>query len=128
MTKYWKEYLEEYRQSPLSSEVHRPVNSDIWLYATEYDPPLPKAEAGQGYTLYKIEVKGRELQFSSLQEIERCIQVLSKRNLPTTYQLSQQSWCKGWQHTHWLTKFPGALKSAKTRMRIVTLLNKVKVL
>ncbi|MGH1429007.1 MAG: hypothetical protein ACRBEE_13790 [Arenicella sp.] len=128
MTKYWKEYSKEYVISPVSTEVHRPIDSDVWLTATEYDPPLPKAEVGKGFTLYFVEIKGWVLQFSSLNEIEHCITVLSNRNLPTTYELSQKSWCKGYQHSHWLTKFPGALKSVRNRMQIVKLLNKVKML
>ncbi len=126
MSKFWIEYSDQYKPSPLSSWVHAPVDHEQWLYATEYDPPLPKQVSGKGYAIYKIEVRGWVLEFSSKEEIEHCIDILSNRNLPTTNQLANKSWCKGYQHKHWLTKLPGALKTVKNRMQIVKLLGKVK--
>jgi hypothetical protein len=126
MSKFWIEYEDEYYQSPLSSDVHRPLDCDHWSGATKFDPPLPSAIVGVGFKVYKIEVKGFILSFSSIEEIDHCVETFSKRILPTTYQMSQKSWAKGWQHTHWLTKFPGALKSYKNRTVIIKLLNKLK--
>jgi len=126
MSKHWIEYTKEYCPSPLSSEVHIPLDCEYWNGATKYDPPLPASVVGEGFKNYRIEVKGFVLAFSSMEEIDHCIEIFSQRNLPTTTQMSQRSWAKGYQHTHWLTKFPGALKPFKQRSVIIKLLNKFK--
>jgi hypothetical protein len=110
----------------LSSDVHRPLDCEHWAGATRYDPPLPKSVVGEGFKNFKIEVKGYVLNFSSIEEIDHCIELFSNKVLPTTYQMSQNSWTKGFQHTHWLSKFPGDLKSFKNREIIIKLLGKLK--
>jgi len=123
MSKYWVEYVQEYCPSPVSVVVHRPLDCEYWSGATQYDPPLPAPDIGKGYRVYKVEVKGYELSFSSTAELEHCIDVLSQRHLPTTRSLTERSWLgKGRQHLHWLSKLPGALKPYKERHEIVRLL------
>jgi hypothetical protein len=126
MAKYWLEFSDEYKKSPLSSWVHRPLDAETWLAAKKYDPPLPKKDIDKGYIIYKIEYKGCEFRFSSLEEIEHCISVFSEKALKTTRELSHSSWVNGSQHNHWLTKWPGHAKSYKDRQEIIKLLNKVK--
>lgn len=127
MPKYWVEYVQEYCPSPVSVVVHRPLDCEYWSGATKFDPPLPEPEIGKGYRIYKVEVKGCELSFSSMEELEHCIEVLSQKNLPTTRSLTERSWLgKGSQHLHWLSKLPGALKSYKERQEIVRLLGHLK--
>jgi hypothetical protein len=128
MTKYWLEYSETYKESPLSFWVHRPLGSEVWQDANNYEPPLPQKDVDKGYKIYKIEYKGCEFFYSSLQEIEHCISVLDNKALKTTRELAGNSWVKGYQHMHWLTKWPGNLKSYKDRQEIIKLLNKVKKL
>lgn len=125
--KYWIEYTEQYEQSPLSFWVHYPVERGIpWVEAKKYVPSLPNKVIGKGYILYKVEHKGSVLVFSSLEEIEHCIEVLSKKVLPTTRNLANQSWVEGYQHLHWLTKWPSHIKKEKDRAKIIALLRKVK--
>lgn len=124
--KYWIEQTKRYKKSPLSIWVHRPVGSNIWLEANEYNPPLPIKGINNLFSIFKIEHKGVEFSFSSLEEIEHCIEVLAKKILPTTNELANNSWLKGYQHLHWLTKWPSDLKSFKDRQKIVNLLVKVK--
>ena len=126
MSKYWVEYTEAYCPSPVSLVVHRPLDCEHWLGATQYDPPLPKPEIGKDYRVYKIELKGVELGFSSMEEVEHCIAILSQKNLPTTRALAEQSWLGGYQHRHWLAKFPSALKPFKERQKLVRLLGYLK--
>ncbi|SFM71342.1 hypothetical protein [Marinobacter zhejiangensis] len=127
MSKYWVEYVKEYRPSPASLVVHRPLDCEHWSGATKFDPPLPQPEVGKGYPVSKVEAKGYELSFSSMEEVEHCIDVLSQKNLPTTRSLAEESWLgQGYQHLHWLTKLPSALKSYKERQKIVRLLGHLK--
>ena len=128
MAKYWIELSEKYIASPLSFWVHAPVDSDIWREATKFDPPLPEQDSERGYKIFKIEYKGCIFSFSSLDEIEHCIDVLSPKAMKTIRELSLNSWVNGYQHMHWLTKWPGNAKSYKDRQEIIRLLNKVKLL
>jgi len=128
MAKYWLEYTEKYEESPLSFWVHKPIDADIWKDANKFDPPLPNKIIGKGYKIYKIEYKGCEFCYSSLEEIEHCISVLGNKVLKTTRELANNSWVKGYQHLHWLTKWPGNHKSYKDRQEMIKLLNKVKKL
>lgn len=128
MAKYWLEFSEEYKESPLSSWVHVPVDAETWTSAKEYNPPLPKKHIDKGYIIYKIDFKGCIFSYSSLEEIEHCISVLSPKAMKTTRELALNSWVNGYQHTHWLTKWPGNAKSFKDRQEIIKLLNKVKKL
>ena len=108
--------------------MHAPVDSKTWSKATEFIPPLPQPRTEQGFPIYKIEVKGWELQFSSIEEIDHCSEILSQKNMPTTQTLAANSWMEGYQHLHWLSKLPGELKSYKARQEIVKLLGKVRKL
>ena len=77
---------------------------------------------------YSESFSSSPLEFSSMDEIEHCIDVLSKKVLPTTNELAHGSWVEGYQHLHWLTKWPGDIKSYKDRMAIAKLLGKLKSL
>lgn len=128
MAKYSIVFTEEYKKSSLSFWVHEPLDAEVWNDATQYKPPLPKKVIGSGYKVYKIEHKGCEFIFSSIEEVEHCITLLSPKVLKTTRDLADNSWVKGYQHMHWLSKWPGKLKSHKDRQAIVKLLNKLKEL
>jgi hypothetical protein len=126
MAKYWIDYSESFSSSPLSFWVHKPVDSEIWNDATKFEPSMPSKVMGKGFPEFKIEHKGHILEFSSIDEIEHCIDVLSNKVLPTTNELAHGSWVEGYQHLHWLTKWPGDIKSYEDRMAIVKLLGKLK--
>jgi len=126
MAKYRVEYTEEYKPSPLSVWVHRPIDSKIWCDATHYEPELPNKIVNKGYPVCVIEHKRQELTFSSKEEIDHCISVFENKVLPTTHELANNSWMKGYQHLHWLSKWPGNIKSFKDRKAIIKLLNNVK--
>ena len=49
----------------------------------------------------------------------------TRKLLPTTHELASKSWMEGWQHLHWLSKWPGNIKSFKDRAAIIKLLNNV---
>ena len=126
MAKYRIEYSETFEPSPLSRWVHQPLDSDIWSNATEYQPKFPSKVIGKGYLSYIIEHKGIEFIFRSKAEIDHCISIFEKKVLPTTHELAKKSWMNGYQHIHWLSKWPGAFKSFKDREAIIRLLKKVK--
>jgi hypothetical protein len=129
MAKYWIDYSASFNPSPLSFWVHRPKDAEIWSQADEYEPAFPSKVFGNGFPEFKIEHKGYILVFSSLYEIEHCISVLSHKVLPTTNELSKKSWMnEGYQHLHWLSKWPSKIKNYKDRIAIIKLLEKLKCL
>ncbi len=118
-------YSKERVKSPLSFWVHRAVDSKGWDSAKEYDPPMPTPIIGKGYPKYQIEYRGHNLLFSSKEEISHCIAILSEKVLPTTHALAQKAGYPDYQHLHWLSKWPGDIKSWKHRQSIVKLLNQL---
>ena len=120
MSKTTVSYAKEKKASPLSFWVHKPVENGIpWLQASKYDPPLPAAIVGRGYPVYKIEYRGHELIFISAAEIMHCMEVLSHKVLPSTFELANASGYADYQHTHWLATWPGEIKSWKDRQEII---------
>lgn len=126
MAKYWIEYTDSFQPSPLSYWIYKPLDNVAWLHSSRFEPDLPKKDSLNGYKIYKIEHKGHELFFISVFEIEYCISILEQKVLPTTFELAEKSWMKGYQHLHWLTKWPADIKSYKDRLAIIKLLEKVK--
>ena len=125
MSKIYVEYYKERVTSPLSFWVHKAVDSQAWLDAKKYDPPMPKPTVGKGYPKYQIEYRGHILFFISKEEITHCIDILSQKVLPTTRALANDAGYPDWQHIHWLSKWPGDIKSWKDRQRIVQLLEEL---
>lgn len=115
-------YSDKRVSGPLSFWVHKAIDSDIWDKATRYDPPMPAPVPGMGYPKYQIEYRGHALDFFSKEEINHCIEVLSKKVLPTTQALARKSGYPDYQHLHWLTRWPGDIKSWKSRQEIIGLL------
>ncbi len=108
--------------------MHRPIDSDVWREATNYEPPLPEKVPGKGYPRYVLEFRGEEFVFSSIPEIDHVIEVLSLPNMPTTTALSRKSpWMRGYKHLHWLTRWPARLKNRKDRVEIVRLLKRLRL-
>lgn len=126
MTKYWIEYTEDYTPGPLSCLAHRPVDSEVWGQACIFNPPPPEKITNKGFPIYKIEYKGSVFSFSSVEEIDHCISVFRRKVLPATHELASNSIMKGYQHLHWLSKWPSNFKSFKDRQAIIKLLEKVK--
>jgi hypothetical protein len=101
----WIEYREEWwKRSPMAFWVHLPVDRKRWIDAAELDPPAPAVVPGQGYPVYSVEYDGFVFQFSSLDELRVCIDVLGQRNLPDV----RMEWHKrSGPGSHWLNKLPG---------------------
>lgn len=125
MAKISIEYSEKRISSPISFWVHKPIDSDAGSTALQFDPPFPKRIIYKGYPIYKIKYRGHELYFCSCEEMEHCIGILSNKVLPTTQALAEEGGYPGYQHIHWLTKWPGDIKSWKDRKEIIKLLKKL---
>ena len=114
MKKHWIEYTEKRMASPISYWVYIEKDSQYWYQATEFDPPLPRAIPGEGYPYYYVEIDGFTFRFASLAEIDHCIDILSRKLLPTTLSL-REARDTTLLNKHWLSRLPGKVKSWKYR-------------
>ena len=119
----WKiEYTKEFYPSPLSFWVHKALEDKSWFHATKYNPALPKAIPCKGYPVLFVDVSGVELWFSSVQEVEHFLAVISQKNLPSSRQLSQKQDQIDGPNRHWLSRLPGKLKSWKKREKLIPII------
>ena len=94
----------------------------MWHHATEFEPSLPKALPTKGYPVLFVDALGVELQFSSIDEVEHFIAVISRKNMPTPLQLAQQRNTKYGPNAHWLSRLPVKLKPWSKREKILPIL------
>ncbi len=118
-------YCQDRVKSPLSFWVHKPLDADVWENAILHEPAMPAAIIGKGFPLYEIVYRRHTLIFASIDEIKHCIEILSNKILPTTYSLASQAGYPAYQHLHWLSQWPGEIKSWKDRQAIIKLLEQL---
>jgi hypothetical protein len=123
MSQWRIEFEPAYRSTPISYWVHRNQDHDIWLQASLYDPPLPRAIPGKGFPRLIIEAAGVELEFASVEEIRHFRQILAQKNLPTTRQLSARRNSAMGPNRHWLSRLPANLKAWRKRERLLPTLD-----
>lgn len=115
-------YEPEFTSGPMTFWVHKQVEDVAWVYATEYEPPLPKPVGGLGYANCYVEFNGFEFRFCSLEELQEAIRVLEQKNLPTPFKLAKG---RGMAvHTHWLGRLPASVKPWRYRQKAVAYLKK----
>ena len=119
MKKWRIEYFEEYRPSPLSFWVHRHLDNELWSLASKFDPGLPKAIPLKGFAVLFVDAFGTELRFSSIEEVEYFLEVISQKNMPTALQLTKQRNARYGPNGHWLSRRPSKLKSWSKRQKMI---------
>ena len=83
--------------------VHRLINSPK-RGESVFDPPPPPPIPGKGFPAYFVEFDGFVFRFSSLDELDVCINVLGQKNLPNV----EAEWRgQSGPGSHWLNKLPG---------------------
>ena len=112
--KYHFSYQSDWRTAPFAFWVHRPVDG-----SDAFDPPAPPAIPHKGFAFLHVEFDSAELWFSAPAQLDRFIDVLSKKPLPTSRTLSSQRGVPAGPNGHWLSRLPATLKSPRNRMRLV---------
>jgi len=116
-------FHERWTPSPLSYWTHIEAEDRPWGEATTFTPPLPKPVPGRGYPRFLVEVDGVTFQFASLDELQRCIDILSQKLLPTTMRLAaERGGCaqeKPVASMHWLSQLPLKAKPWRYRAKAV---------
>lgn len=110
------QYRKEKPFSPIAPWVHRGVDGPYWS-ATRFDPPMPPRDpAAGGYPVWVVTHRGRELVFTSPQEIRHAIDVLGQKILPSPRALGQ---AQSAVNAHWLSRLHTSWKPWKTRQELV---------
>ena len=122
MRKWRIEYRPKYQRTPISFWVHRHLDGDVWSRCEKFDPPLPEAIPCKGYPCLVVNALGTELEFASIQEAEHFLEVISRKNLPTTLQLSRQRTETLGPNRHWLSRLPAGLKPWSKRQKIIPIM------
>ena len=116
MTKWRIEYNDEFVSSPLTYWVHDTVDGQPWSDSAVYEPPLPSVIGGKGYAQLYVDILGVEIMFSSVEEVEHFLDVIKRKNMPTTHQLTKDS---SDLNRHWLSRFPSKLLAWRKREKYI---------
>ena len=121
------EYTADWRDAPMAYWVHVEQDGKAWRASGRFEPPAPLPHGRLGYALLCVELGAHELRFSSPAQLDEMIRVLALSPLPTTRRLAHDRAARGNVpappapplNSHWLSRLPVALKSAKARPRVV---------
>lgn len=124
MKRHWIEYHTKWKHSPMTYWVYRCDDERRWHQAKAYNPPAPPPFPGKGFPMFHVELDGVSFLFASLHELRVCIDVLSRRVLPTTAQLIRESGLKGFSNHAWLGRLPKKTHSLRYRDKALPYLKK----
>ncbi|WP_299984848.1 hypothetical protein [uncultured Pontibacter sp.] len=119
-------YSDNWRSFPMAYWVHIEQDGVPWYAAQAFDPPAPQKNANGMYKIYHIEVDGFTFVFSSVEQLDHCIDILSMKLLPTTRALSEKRPGHMGPNSHWLSRLPAHVKPWSYRQKAVKYLSKIK--
>lgn len=105
----------DWRAAPMAFWVHVPTGA----VPGECEPAAPPKIPRQGYAFLRCEFREHELVFSSPAQLAHFIDVLARKPLPTSRQLSAARGSTVGPNGHWLSRLPADLKSPRTREILV---------
>lgn len=100
---------------PLAPWVHVPVAGE----SDQFEPAAPRPISHKGYAVLRVEYGQHEFAFSSPEQLQHFIEILSKKPLPTSRQLSALRAQNVGPNGHWLSRLPAELKSPAARNLLV---------
>lgn len=108
-------FEEDWRTAPVAFWVHIPVPDS----QTKYEPAIPPYVLHKGYAFLRVQYGQHELQFSSPAQLAHFIEVLARKPLPTSTQLSSLRKLPVGPNGHWLSRLPASLKTPRNRQKLV---------
>jgi hypothetical protein len=117
-------YEPDWRAAPLAYWVHIPEPGSI----TAFDPPAPTRIPHKGFCFLRVELGEDEFVFSSPAQLSHFIEVLARKPLPTSRQLSAARGTGVGPNGHWLSRLPKDLKSPMNRARVVRTMKAVQAM
>ena len=106
--------------------VHVATDGLPWYRAKEFDPPIPKPVPGKGWPVFLVEIDRFTFRFASMTEIDACLEILSRKVMPTTRRLSALHGTQAGPNSHWLSRLPKGTKSWRYRQEAVRYLQKAR--
>lgn len=100
---------------PLAPWVHLPIAGE----PGQFEPAAPLPILHKGYAVLRVEYGQHEFAFSSPEQLQHFIEILSKKPLPTSRQLSALRGQNVGPNGHWLSRLPAELKSPAARNLLV---------
>jgi hypothetical protein len=97
---------------PMSYWVHRAPAGKVWAYSKVFDPPMEPGVPGKGFPLILVTYGDFTFVFASRAELATAIDVLGRKVLPTTLQLTEARYDQAVEgrigpNQHWLSRLPG---------------------
>jgi hypothetical protein len=123
MKQYEIKYVpQEQRLSPMTVAIHK-SNDGKYISdpQAQLTPPLPKEVPGKGFPALFVEVEGFTFHFASRAELNRCIEILAQKHLPSLHEEMQSQ-----KNQHWLNRLPAEVKAWNHREKIVKYLEEVR--
>jgi hypothetical protein len=113
---HWIEYVANWYHEPMAFWVHRSIGSGK---TTTFDPPAPPQIGRKGFAVLCVESGRFVFRYSSLEQLDECVRVLSLKPLPTSRHLSLKRGASVGPNSHWLSRLPASIKTPKMRARCV---------
>lgn len=123
MKKHWITYSNTWKDSPLAYWVHIPEEGEFYDEGRSYLPKAPNKEV-EGFPIHNFECDGFIFEFSSSAQIEHFLDVISKKVMPTSIELSKKRKSSLGPNRHWLSRLPGKTKSFKFRKKLSNYIKK----
>ena len=101
--------------APMAFWVHVPREDQPGAY----EPPSPHPHPIYGYSHLRVEFGKHELVFSAPAQLDHFVEVLARKPLPSSRQLSAKRGTSVGPNGHWLSRLPAELKSPKLRPELV---------
>ncbi|KAA5539986.1 hypothetical protein [Adhaeribacter rhizoryzae] len=120
------EYSSSWQDNPMAYWVHIEQDNQHWHEAEHFIPPAPERDLRGLYKIYKVKIDGFTFKFSSLEQLEHCIEILSMGSLPITSELCKKRPGNEEANEHWLCTLPSQVKSRRYRQKAVKYLRKVR--
>ena len=126
MKRSWVEFNPHRIWAPMTYWVHRRIQDETGEGPDTAEPPWQAPVPGKGFPLFQVEIDGFTFRFSSLAELDVCVETLSRRHLPSTIDLSRQHGEGKGPNGHWLSRLPAKVKAWRYREKAVQYLQRVR--
>lgn len=124
MKRYYVQYTQTWQPGPMSFWVHREKDGRLWYQAQVFEPPLPKVVPGKGFPYFYVVFDDFTFEFASLDELDACIALFSRKNVPST---DKETQARGTgPGSHWYNILPGRIKSWHWRSKAVAYLKQAR--